>query len=285
MKIFALLFATAIWGLGFVGTRWTFNNYSPMWSNSLRFIFAGLIIAPILIFLPKLKTFKGPLLASIFIYLALLLQTIGLAHTTLAKSGFLTVFYAIFTPIISIFLYRQKFKTSYWALLSLAFLGILFLCELNLNNFNIGDAYTIASAFALSLHILVVDRYAKGSHPVVFNGWQSIFVGIIGLVVAYFTEGWPNLSPLLDPGNLFKPGPIWGFVVLSIFSSLIAFSLQVYAQKGTAPHVVSLSFLMESVFAALFGFLLFNETLSTMALIGCTLVVGSVLLLPRLSKN
>ena len=72
--------------------------------------------------------------------------------------------------------------------------------------------------------------------------------------MAYFTEGWPNLSPLLDPGNLLNPGPIWGFVVLSIFSSLIAFLYRFTHKRHGSPCCQSVFFLMESVFAALLGF-------------------------------
>jgi drug/metabolite transporter (DMT)-like permease len=41
---------------------------------------------------------------------------------------------------------------------------------------------------------------------------------------------------------------------------------------------------MESIFATVFGYLFFNETLSPLALMGCFLVVLSVALIPLMTN-
>lgn len=92
MRILLLLVATFIWGLGFVGTRWTFADYSPVWSNSLRFLIAGGLSLPFLLFYLKSLKDKGVIICAALLAISLQLQTFGIAETTLAKSGFLTVF-------------------------------------------------------------------------------------------------------------------------------------------------------------------------------------------------
>ncbi len=284
LKLSLLLIATFIWGLGFVGTRWTMVDYSPIWSNSLRFLFAGILSIPFLLWKRNIKEIKGPIICSILLVIGLQLQTFGIGLTTLAKSGFLTVFYAIFTPILSYIIYKNKFRKSYWALLSVALLGIMLLCEFKLDNFNLGDFYTVISAFVFALHILAVDKYAKKHPPVEFNFLQCFYMGIFATIFGLAYEGVPDFTPLLNTEALFTTSALMGFIVLSIFSSLLAFSLQVVAQQGIPPHIVSLTFLMESIFAAIFGYLFFKESLTAMAMAGCVLVIGSVALIPKLTR-
>lgn len=276
-----LLIATSIWGMGFAATRWTLVDYSPVWSNSMRYVFAALLSLPYLFFNRTIKDIKGPLICASLLLLALQLQTIGIAHTTLAKSGFITVFYAIFTPVLTFVFWGHRFRKTYWLLLTIAMTGILFLCNLDFTSFNFGDLVTLISALVFALHIMAIDKFAQTHHAVEFNLLQCFYMGILSIPIGIFFGGVPRIAPLLNIENLFRPSALLGFIVLSFFSSIVAFSFQVYAQKTIPPHIVSLTFLMESMFAALFGYLLFNEILTPLALVGCFLVLLSVALIPK----
>jgi drug/metabolite transporter (DMT)-like permease len=250
----------------------------------MRFLFAGIISIPFLLTQRNIKEIKGPLICSAVLMFSLQLQTMGLELTTLAKSGFLTVFYAIFTPLITYYFYKQKFNRLYWVLLLIALFGIMLLCEFKIDNINLGDIYTLISALGFSLHFVAVDKYAKHHPSVEFNFLQCFYMGIFGTLFALIYEGVPDFTPLLSFEALFTTSALNGFIVISIFSSLIAFSLQVIAQKGIPPHIVSLIFLMESIFAAIFGYIFFNEGLSPMAILGCFLVITSVALIPKFTR-
>lgn len=280
-RIFLLILAAFIWGLGFVGTRWTFIDYSAVWSNSLRFLFAGGIALPFLLWKsPSLFKSKGIIICAALLGVGLQLQTIGIEHTTLAKSGFLTVFYAIFTPIIMLVLFKQSFRNMYWLLVSVALLGIAMICDLSFSNFNKGDLFILMSAVLFAMHIVAVDKYAQKENAILFNLGQCFYMGVFCVAFGLLYDGPVSLAPLLKIDAVSQPSSLWGFVVLSIFSSIIAFSLQVYAQQGIAPHIVSLVFLLESIFATFFGYLFFQEKLSLLALCGCVLVLASVALIP-----
>ena len=92
------------------------------------------------------------------------------------------------------------------------------------------------------------------------------------------------IEPLLRFQELGQASTISGFLILSVFSSLVAFTIQISAQKKLRAHIVSLIFLLESVFASIFGYFLFGEVLSPIALSGAALVVLSVALIPVLSR-
>ena len=109
-------------------------------------------------------------------------------------------------------------------------------------------------------------------------------MGIFCTVYALLYEGPVSLAPLYSEAAFQMESALTGFIILSVFSSIVAFSLQVYAQQGIAPHIVSLIFLMESIFAAIFGYMFFNESLTPLALAGCALVILSVALIPVMTN-
>ena len=121
-----LLICTMIWGFGFVGTKWTLVDYSATWSNALRFLFAGGIAFFIL--LAKRVSFWnfGAFVCSIFLFASLQFQTMGLELTTMAKCGFFTTFYALFTPLITLIFFKQKISLKFFYLLAVAIVGIAF---------------------------------------------------------------------------------------------------------------------------------------------------------------
>jgi drug/metabolite transporter (DMT)-like permease len=281
-----LILATAIWGLGFAATRWTLFFYSPLWSNSLRYLFAGIVSIFILSVIKKgkLTSYFGVFICSLFLFLGLASQTIGIAHTSLAKSGFLTALYAIFTPLFLIFK-GEKISFRYWLTLLLAMVGIALMCELKIDNLNKGDGYIIISAVFLSAHILAIEKYGKNENAFTYNLWQCVFIGIIGLFFTMLFEPFPSLMPLTEFDNSESLMTILGFVILVIFSSIVAFGIQVSVQKKIKPHLVSLIFLTESVFASIFGYIFFDESLSLMGQLGAVLILLSVFLISRINKK
>ena len=284
LGISLLVMACAIWGFAFAGSRWTFMDYSPIWSHCLRYIFAALIAIPVVQFRRGFTHLKEGLICAVFLMTALQMQTIGVAQTTLAKSGFLTVFYAVFTPILSVLFLKQKLRKSFWLLLIFAMFGMALMCDLKLSGFNRGDVWILVSALFFAIHILVVDHYAENIDPLNFNFIQCIFMGLIAIPLGLLLDGVPNLSPLMNKEALIFPSSLYGFLLLSIFSSLIAFSFQMAAQKRTPAHVVGLIFLSESLFASLSGWIFFDESLTFTQIIGAVIILISVALIPKFAS-
>lgn len=289
---FLLTIAAMIWGAGFIGTKWTFTDYGPYWSNTIRFILASLFILPFLFYKFKrnrgFQFYKAPLLCSVLLFLGMITQTIGLKYTTVSKSGFLTTFYAFFTPIILMMLYRYRYQKTFWPLLATSLFGIFMLCDMSFNHFNIGDFWTLVCAFIFSFHIILIGNIANNYNAIELNGMQCVGVMFLSIPCAFYFEGVPDLGPALVLD--FKPGStLLGFIILGIFSSNIAFSIQAHAQKFIPPHFVSLLFLFESVFAALLGNIFLGEKLSALNFFGCLVVLTSVSLVPfygrRISRS
>ena len=66
---------------------------------------------------------------------------------------------------------------------------------------------------------------------------------------------------------------------------MISFTAQIVAQKKIPDHIAGLIFLTEAPFAAMFGFLILNETLNAMNLFGASVILLAVILVPALGRE
>jgi drug/metabolite transporter (DMT)-like permease len=67
-------------------------------------------------------------------------------------------------------------------------------------------------------------------------------------------------------------------IYTGVFSIAIGFTLQVIAQKHTPANDAALILSLESVFAALFGWLFLREGLLPVQIAGCILILAAVVL-------
>ena len=63
-----------------------------------------------------------------------------------------------------------------------------------------------------------------------------------------------------------------------VLSSGVAYTLQIVVQQNVPPTVASLLMSLESVFAAVSGWMVLGQPLSLRELMGCALVFGAVVL-------
>lgn len=255
-----------IWGVGFLAARWGLDAMGPFWLVEGRFLIAALLSAP---FFPW-KTFrewKGASIAAFLLLLGILLQTLGIAHTTLAKSAFLTATYALFIPAIGALFLKQRIPALEWGLLLGALLGVGLMCDLRLSSLNGGDLLTLGGALTFAVHILWLGRCATAStSPIAFTMAQIALAALMGLPVAFLLEGLPLVGS-------FGPLPIGGLLFLALMNTLVSFALQMNVQRAFPAHVVGAAFLLESPIAALAGWLVLNEPLSAAGLTGASIIL------------
>ncbi len=287
-----LLLATILWGFGFVTSRWLMADYSPLVANSLRYILAALLAIPGLCFYRSFRRgmhyWRISFFAALILFTSMYLQIEGLHYTTVAKNGFITVLYALFTPILTVYFYRAKHGWHFWPLLFVALFGIFLMCDMSFEQFNWGDFLTLLCAILFSFHILYLDRIARHIPSAVeFNLAQCWWMGLLGIAMLLVTGGRIDFAPLFLawPSGLWQASSLSGLVFLSFFSSIVAFSIQVHAQKSLSPHIVGLIFLVESPFAALFGYWFLQEKLTMQNSFGALLVMVAVGLLPLFERR
>ena len=96
------------------------------------------------------------------------------------------------------------------------------------------------------------------------------------LVVAVLSLPWMLLTEEWSMGSILACWLPLGFA--GILSMGVAYSLQIVGQKNLEPTTASLIMSLESVFAALGGWLILHDTMTGRELCGCALVFAGVIL-------
>ena len=211
-------------------------------------------------------------LCGAFLVLATILQQVGLVTTTTAKSGFITALYIIIVPILGIFLGRKP-RAAIWLGVLVSLIGLYFLCWQGTLNVNVGDLFTFGSAVVLAVHIQLIDRLGGNLNSIKLSAIQFGAAAVIACAVMLLFET-PNLGGILA---------CWTDILyVAIFSGALGYTLQIVGQKSTDPTLASLIMCLESVFAALGGWLVLGEALSGREIFGCALMLSAsvIALLP-----
>ena len=273
----SLLLATTIWGSTFVAQSVGMDYMGPFSFLSLR-CFLAVAMLLVVLFLRNRKAFtniitdarlwKAGIPCGIALFTATALQQIGLIYTTAGKGGFITTMYILIVPIFGIFL-KQKPPKMVWISVVIAAVGLYLLSGAGFTSVNIGDVLMLLCAVAFAVQILIMDRVAGELNSMALNMAQALVCAVTAGICALFfdTTTWQGIIACWFP-------LCWA----GIMSMGIAYTLQIVGQKAIEPTTASLLMSFESVFAAIFGWLLLSETFTLTEGIGCILVFGAIML-------
>ena len=268
-----LLFVALIWGFAFAAQRSAANTIGIWWFNGARFLLAGIFLMPFLLYrkpnFPK-KELSLIVLTSAVLTLASSLQQAGLKYTSAANAGFITSMYVVLVPILSVVLFRRIIPISVWLSAILAVIGALFLST-GLQNFTIaiGDLLEFIGAILWALHIILIDKVIQKKVDILlFAVMQYSIVAFIQLGIGFTFE-------VISIDSLMKAGIAIAYT--GIVSAGIGYTLQIYGQKFAPPADAAIILSMESVFAALGGFIILREALLPIQILGCVLIFAAVI--------
>ena len=206
------------------------------------------------------------------------LQQVGISMTTAGKAGFITALYIILVPLMGHFM-GHKVPRIIVICVTLAIAGFYLLCINGDFQVSFGDFLVLCCAVFFALHILVIDHFLLKKANSIKLSWVQFATAFLfsGTLTVLFEQPdwsalWAAKWPLLYAGGL---------------SSGVAYTLQIVGQKYTEPTTATLIMSLESVFAALAGWLILGEVMTAKELTGCVLVFAAVILaqipLPHLS--
>lgn len=265
----ALLFSCAIWGASFYIIKDTVASIHAIPLVSYRFLFAGLLLFPwVFPHRSELKRAAAPgLMLGGTLWGICILQNWGLHFTSASNSAFITGLFILFIPFLQRFLGGPWIDGRQLISIVLACIGLWFITG-GINGFNRGDLMTLACAFFCAIHVLLADRFSKAQLMALHLAFvQFMVVGVLSLGLSLFM----GLS--FSVTNQAAYGAI-GFLIL--FPSLIAFFLQLRAQRYLSPLHASLILSIEPVFAAAFAWTLGGEEMTFKVIIGGSLILTGV---------
>lgn len=277
-----LLLTAFIWGSAFVAQSTGMNYIGPFTFLAIRSFLGVIALLPVIAFRASKQpkkicqqnsgakiTWTGGFFCGIVLGVASAFQQVGLGMTSAGKAGFITALYIVIVPIVSIFI-GKKIHISTWFYLLIALVGFYLLSVKEGFSIGEGDLLVLCCAFCYSIHILTIDYFLnKGADPVKMSCIQFLISGILGSILTVLFET-PSLASIWDAKI-----PL---LYAGVLSSGVAYTLQIVGQKYTEPTIATLLMSLESVFAALTGWIVLHEVLSGKELLGCLLVFLAVIL-------
>lgn len=184
------------------------------------------------------------------------------------RSGFITATYVVMVAIF-VFFAGRKIHPLVVCSIVVCLGGMYLLCVRGgLSGIYIGDLLVLASALFYAVHIMAVGRFSL-LDALWLSLIQFITNATMSLICAIAIEH-ISLASFLPA---FLP-----IVYVGIFSTGLGYTLQTVGQKyvDAAPAAIIMS--LESVFAALSGWVVLGEVLSPVEIIGCALVFVAVIM-------
>jgi len=275
---FILLLVSFIWGISFVFQREAMNYMGPFTFNAFRFLLGGLVLLPLIFKSGRHKRengrssrksmLKGALIAGALMFCGAGFQQYGIQHTSLANVGFITGLYIVFVPIIGIFM-GQRYKHGIWLAILIAAAGLYLLSGVDGFQMAYGDILVLMGAIFWAFHVIVIDHMSSNHDQVSFAAMQFFACALLSYGAALATGDKAILLTLAE----------WKWVLVSGFVAVgLGYTLQVIGQTISPPTQAAVIMSLEAVFAALAGYIVYDETLGTKALIGCALMLGGCLM-------
>ena len=273
-----LLLTAAIWGFAFAAQRAGMEHVGPFTYTGVRFALGSLSLVPLVIWdrtarAPetgsgnrRLFVFGGGLIGLV-LFAAASLQQVGLLYTTAGKAGFITGLYVVIVPFFGI-LRRHRLPRQTLIGAGLAAVGLFFLSVTEALRIEPGDLLVLIGAFFWSAHVLLIGWLSPQVRPVRLACYQFGICSVLALAVAFWCEPvrWGTIRAAALP-------ILYG----GVLSVGVAYTLQVVAQREAHPAHASILMSLESVFAALGGWLVLSERLSPRGLTGCALMLAGML--------
>lgn len=291
-----LLLTAFIWGSAFIAQSTGADIVGPFTFNAFRYALGAIALTPVIVWMDKKRKVSGEpavdmskatdetgffktgerrtlivggILTGIVLFASSGIQQYAIAYTTAAKSGFITTLYVILVPIMGVFL-RKKIRPIVWPCAILGIIGLYLLAiKPGTFTFGRGEFYTLVCAVGFSCHIMIIDFLSPKVDGVKLSRLQFITTSVLSFIVMFLTED-------VVMKDVFSAG--FSLIYAGIFSSAIAYTLQIVAQKNAEPAVASLILSLESVFAAICGALFLHEYLNGRELLGCGLVFAATII-------
>ena len=280
LSMVCALVTTFIWGTAFIAQDTGMDNIGPLTFNAARFVVGFFTILPLALFferkkikleiLSKSKLFmKYLVFMGVSLFLGTFLQQTALQYTNIANAAFFTVFYVPIVPILLFFIYSKKVHWSIWPAIGLCVFGVYLLSDFSNSEIMLGDGLVILCSLFWALHIIFAGKFMEEFDiPMFYAALQALFVALLSIIFSYIFEEINISKILMESSSILYAGALSGG---------IAFTLQMFAQKNIEEAPAAIIYSLEGVFAAIAGWVILNQFLSTNNMIGCLLILIAVI--------
>ena len=284
LSTIALSIMALIWGLSYVGVTDALNNgWGPFPIIFIRSLLAAIVILPFTIKKDwkNKKIYTHGLLLGISSFLGYAFQTYGQSMTSIGETSFITSLYVVLIPIILRIVIKRREPWFIFVSCGIAVIGCFLLNVKIPFSFDkehlVGNLIVLAGALFFALQIMLIGKYTKeGDDPLQLSVVNLMVMAFLSLIVLsiigdfnFHTKGLPSV--------------IW----VGLLSSGLCTIFQMYGERNLPTTVSGIIMSLESVFGAIFAFLIFHESMTWIQVVGCVLIIITVIIvqLPHKRKE
>uniref|UniRef100_A0AAU2JYW4 DMT family transporter n=1 Tax=Streptomyces sp. NBC_00049 TaxID=2903617 RepID=A0AAU2JYW4_9ACTN len=271
-----VLAVAAVWGGSYLAAKGITTTHTVIAVLVLRFA----LVLPVLVVAgwSRLRALTpaqlrgagalGLVLGGIF-----LLETYGVVHTSATNAGLIISLTMIFTPLAEAAVRRETPSAAFLGAAAVSVAGVVLLTQgAGFTAPGLGDLLILGAALARTLHVLLMARI-KAVQDADSLSLTTVQLGgavlVFALLAAVPGTGDTPWAAAAD----FGPAQWAGLVFLSVFCTLFAFFVQMWAVRRTSPSRVSLLLGTEPLWAAAAGIAIGGEHLGTLGYAGAALVL------------
>jgi drug/metabolite transporter (DMT)-like permease len=277
-----------LWSTGFVVARLTAGHVEPVSFLAFRFPLAGLALGAIALYMrtawPGRRDALHAAIAGMFLHAGYLAPIYwAVAH---GMPGGVSALIVGLQPLITAFLaglvLKDIIRPAHWWGLLLGMLGVGLVLAPKFSMAIIGGitpvtaGWCVFGTFAVAMGTIYQKRFLGHLPLVTSMVWQYVGASLAVVIVAALTESFH-----FDGSFQAWFGLLWSIVVLSLAA---IFLLLMLIRDGVVAKVSSLIFLVPGVSATM-TFLIFNERLNPIQILGMAVCAAAVMIVNRSAKR
>lgn len=278
------LTAVAIWGLSFIATKHVLSEIEPLVLILLR-----QLIGSAFLFIIALKTgrnfgisfhdFNGIVFLSLIATFHLAIQVTGLQYTSALNTGWIIGITPVFMAFLGFIFFKEKITLLQMGGIFISFIGLL--TVISKGNFlsidlisNKGDFLVLASSFTWGVYSLVNKKVSLNYSPMMTI--MFLFM-LMSVYISPFAITAKNINAVIH-----LTATSWlAISFLGVFCSGIAYVLWAQALSEMNSSKVGVFLYIEPFVTFLGSWLLLNEVISIITVIGGIGIICGVILVNR----
>ncbi|MEU8529946.1 MULTISPECIES: DMT family transporter [Streptomyces] len=272
-----VLLVAVVWGASYLAAKGITTTHTVVAVLVLRFA----VVLPVLVAAGwrRLRALSaaqwrgaaalGLILAGIF-----LLETYGVVHTSATNAGLIISLTMILTPLAEAAVTRTPPPRAFLAAAALSVAGVVMLTQGGgFTAPSAGDLLMLLAAVARTAHVLAMSRIKAVRSADSLSLTTVQLGGAVAVFAVLAALPGTGASPWAVAVG-FGPREWAGLVFLSVFCTLFAFFVQMWAVRRTSPSRVSLLLGTEPLWAAATGIALAGDRPGPIGLAGAALVLA-----------
>ncbi|EGU35432.1 DMT family transporter [Vibrio scophthalmi] len=271
--VLILISATVLSAFGWIFSKETIQGLPPFGFVGLRFTVASLCLLPFCYKALRRASWhdmRSAAMVGCLLAMALMswIHAISISET-LGEGAFILSLSMLMVPFVAWILFKQKPKRIFWFSLPIAFIGLAFLSLKDGWQGSTSQFWFLLNAIMLAIYFNINSKYSQTLPIMLLTCIQLFVTGMIGLAASALFE---TVPVSVEPS-------IWGwFAASTILATAMRYVMQTMAQKQINPGNAALIMILEPVWTVFLSVIWYGEELSRNKLIGCGLILFSLIL-------